>query len=155
MGENAGGAGSTRVDGRRRDGCRTFMAYTDDGGGMTAEELLLAVERHATSKRDGEDRLRISTLGFRGEALPSIGAVSRMTLTSRAAGSAEAWSLSVEGGEVARPVPAALAGGTRIEIRDLFYATPARLKFLKAARTEAAAAEIGSASGRERVGRYV
>src|SRR3546814_19157427 len=104
MGENAGGAGSTRVDGRRRDGCRTFMAYTDDGGGMTAEELLLAVERHATSKRDGEDRLRISTLGFRGEALPSIGAVSRMTLTSRAAGSAEAWSLSVEGRSAERRV---------------------------------------------------
>jgi len=138
--ENSIDAGATRVDIVLRDGGRTYISVTDDGCGMSAEELLLAVERHATSKLEGEDLLRIATLGFRGEALPSIGAVSRMTLTSRARGADAAWSLAVEGGVVGQPAPAALATGTRIEVRDLFYATPARLKFLKSERTETAAA---------------
>ncbi|HET8727143.1 MAG TPA: DNA mismatch repair endonuclease MutL, partial [Alphaproteobacteria bacterium] len=138
--ENAIDAGAARIDVVLRDGGRTFISVTDDGCGMTADELALAVERHATSKLDGEDLLRISTLGFRGEALPSIGAVSRLTLTSRARGADDAWALTIEGGAVGRPAPAALNAGTRIEVRDLFYATPARLKFLKAERTEAAAA---------------
>lgn len=138
--ENAVDAGATRVDVVLRDGGRSFISVTDDGCGMTADELSLAVERHATSKLAGEDLLNIATLGFRGEALPSIGAVSRMTITSRARGADAAWALSVEGGAVGRPAPAALGGGTRVEIRDLFYATPARLKFLKTERTETAAA---------------
>src|SRR6202011_4805844 len=99
--------------------------------GMAPEELALAVERHATSKlwadADGAvDLLHIATLGFRGEALPSIGSVARLTLTARARGSAEAYALSVEGGAVARAGPAAFAGahGARVEVRDLFYATP-------------------------------
>ncbi len=108
----------------------------DDGSGLTPDELLLAVERHATSKlapnaAGDYDLLDIATLGFRGEALPSIGSVARLTLTSRARGAAEAWSLTVEGGAVGRPAPAAFPGphGARVEVRDLFYATPARLKF--------------------------
>jgi DNA mismatch repair protein MutL len=112
---------------------------SDDGHGMTPEELTLAVERHATSKLPEDDLVHIATLGFRGEALPSIGAVSRMTVTSRAAGAgdaSEAWSLTVEGGRKGEVEPAALGRGTRVEVRDLFYATPARLKFLKSARAE-------------------
>jgi DNA mismatch repair protein MutL len=103
---------------------------------MTREELALAVERHATSKLPDDDLLNIRSLGFRGEALPSIGAVARLRLSSRRAGAESAWTLSVEGGVMTDAVPAALASGTRVEVRDLFYATPARLKFLKAERTE-------------------
>ena len=134
--ENAIDAGATRIDVTIRDGGQTALSVTDDGCGMTAAELLLAVERHATSKLPDEDLSVINTLGFRGEALPSIGAVSRMTLTSRPADAEGAWSVRIEGGRVGPPEPAALSGGTRIEVRDLFYATPARLKFLKTPRTE-------------------
>lgn len=134
--ENAIDAGATRIDVATRDGGQTSIVVTDDGCGMTSDELLLAVERHATSKLPDEDLSMISTLGFRGEALPSIGAVSRMTITSRTADADGAWSLRIEGGRISPPEPAALSDGTRIEIRDLFYATPARLKFLKTARTE-------------------
>ena len=137
--ENALDAGATRVDVIMRDGGRTAITVTDNGMGMSREELEVAVERHATSKLKGEDLTHITSLGFRGEALPSIGAVSRMTITTRAASAGpeeSAWSLSVEGGRVTPPEPAALGQGTRIEVRDLFYATPARLKFLKAPRTE-------------------
>ncbi len=137
--ENALDAGATRIDIVMRDGGRTAISITDNGIGMTREELEIAVERHATSKLKGEDLTNIMSLGFRGEALPSIGAVSRMTITTRAAAAGpeySAWSLSVEGGRVGVAEPAALGQGTRIEVRDLFYATPARLKFLKAARTE-------------------
>jgi DNA mismatch repair protein MutL len=107
------------------------------------EELPLAVERHATSKLGDDALVRITTLGFRGEALPSIGSVSRMTVTSRQGGAEAAWVLEVEGGEV-RPVrPAAGPPGTRVEVRDLFYKVPARLKFLKGERAETeAVAEI-------------
>src|SRR5918994_5541463 len=134
--ENALDAGATRIDVVVRDGCRSLIAVTDDGCGMTADELDLAVERHATSKLPGEDLLNIATLGFRGEALPSIGAVSRLTLTSRARGSDSAWCITVEGGAKGGVAPAAHQQGTRVEVRDLFYATPARLKFLKQPRTE-------------------
>ena len=134
--ENAIDAGATRIDVTIRDGGQTSLSVTDDGCGMTSDELLLAVERHATSKLPDDDLSVINTLGFRGEALPSIGAVSRMTLTSRPADADGAWSVRIEGGRVSSPEPAALSGGTRIEVRDLFYATPARLKFLKTPRTE-------------------
>ena len=134
--ENALDAGASRVDVVLRDGGRTQITVTDDGIGMSADDLRLAVERHATSKLADDDLVDIRTLGFRGEALPSIGSVSRMTLTSRARGAGEAWSLHIEGGAVGAPEPAALSEGTRIDVRDLFYATPARLKFLKAPRTE-------------------
>ncbi|WP_158044230.1 DNA mismatch repair endonuclease MutL [Skermanella pratensis] len=134
--ENALDAGATRIDVVVRDGGRSLIAVTDDGCGMKGDELELAVERHATSKLPGEDLLNIATLGFRGEALPSIGAVSRMTITSRAKGADSAWCISVEGGAKGRVAPASHPQGTRIEVRDLFYATPARLKFLKQPRTE-------------------
>jgi DNA mismatch repair protein MutL len=106
---------------------------------MTADDLALAVDRHATSKLDDEDLLQIKTLGFRGEALPSIGAVAKLSITTRHAGEPHAWSLSVEGGVKSKIMPAALSQGTRVEVSDLFYATPARLKFLKTDRTEAEA----------------
>ena len=134
--ENAIDAGSRRIEVSIRDGGQTSIIVTDDGFGMTSDELLLAVERHATSKLPDEDLTTISTLGFRGEALPSIGAVSRMSITSRTASNDGAWVIHVEGGRITPPEPAALTSGTRIEIRDLFYATPARLKFLKTPRTE-------------------
>lgn len=136
--ENAIDAGAKRIDVVMKDGGRTLIAVTDDGCGMGRDELALAIERHATSKLPGDDLTVIASLGFRGEALPSIGAVSRLRLTSRSAADpqAGAWTLAVEGGQVGTPEPAAHPAGTRIEVRDLFYATPARLKFLKAATTE-------------------
>ena len=139
--ENALDAGARHIDVVLRDGGRALIAVTDDGCGMTPEELVLAVERHATSKLPDDDLVHIASLGFRGEALPSIGAVSRLTVTSRPRDAEEAWALAVEGGRVARPVPAAHPAGTRVEVRDLFFATPARLKFLKAARTEVSHAQ--------------
>ncbi|WP_407177022.1 DNA mismatch repair endonuclease MutL [Bradyrhizobium sp. STM 3562] len=137
--ENAIDAGASRIDVFTDGGGRRRIGITDDGSGMTAADLELAVERHATSKLDHEDLLQIRTLGFRGEALPSIGAVARLSITTRHASEPHAWSLSVEGGVKARPMPAALGQGTRVEVNDLFYATPARLKFLKTDRTEAEA----------------
>ncbi|MBL8672654.1 MAG: DNA mismatch repair endonuclease MutL [Alphaproteobacteria bacterium] len=138
--ENALDAGAKRVEVALRDGGRSHIAVSDDGGGMDAEELALAVERHATSKLQDDDLVDIRTLGFRGEALPSIGAVSRLTLTSRKRGADSAWTLTVEAGAKSGPAPASGGQGTRVEVRDLFYATPARLKFLKAAASEQAAA---------------
>ena len=134
--ENAIDAGARRVDVVMSEGGRDLISVTDDGAGMTADELALAVQRHATSKLPDDDLLAIRDLGFRGEALPSIGAVSRLALTSRRAGAPDAWSLTVADGNVTAPVPAAQAAGTRVEVRGLFRATPARLKFLKAPRTE-------------------
>ena len=138
--ENALDAGATRVTALLQEGGRTLIAVTDDGHGMSADELALAVERHATSKLPDDDLTRIATLGFRGEALPSIGAVSRLTLTSRLRGASEAWSLAVEAGAKGRVQPAAHPPGTRVEVRDLFFATPARLKFMKSERSELQAA---------------
>lgn len=134
--ENALDAGARRVAVELRDGGRAYLSVTDDGHGMTPEELELSLERHATSKLPDDDLVHIRSLGFRGEALPSIGAVARLTLASRAQGAAEAWQVTVEGGRKGPLRPAALAAGTRVEVRDLFFATPARLKFLKQGRTE-------------------
>ena len=138
--ENAVDAGARRIDVALRGGGQALIRVADDGCGMSRDELLLAVERHATSKLPDDDLTRIGTLGFRGEALPSIGAVSRLSLTSRARGSDAAWRLEIEGGRVLAPRPAAQGPGTTVEVRDLFFATPARLKFLKTERTESAQA---------------
>ena len=144
--ENALDAGARRIVVQVEGGGLSRILVEDDGSGLAPDELLLAVERHATSKLAPDaagdyDLLDIATLGFRGEALPSIGSVARLALTSRAQGASEAWSLMVEGGAVGRPAPAAFPGphGARVEIRDLFYATPARLKFMKSERTESQA----------------
>ncbi|HIC79600.1 MAG TPA: DNA mismatch repair endonuclease MutL, partial [Kiloniellaceae bacterium] len=139
--ENALDAGARHIDVVLRDGGRALIAVTDDGCGVTPEEMLLAVERHATSKLPDNDLVHIASLGFRGEALPSIGAVARLSVTSRPPEAEEAWALSVEGGRVGAPQPAAHPKGTRVEVRDLFFATPARLKFLKTARTEVSHAQ--------------
>jgi DNA mismatch repair protein MutL len=137
--ENAIDAGATRIDVVARDGGRALISVTDDGGGMDAEELGLAVQRHATSKLPDGDLTDIKSMGFRGEALPSIGAVGRLTITSRPKTADSAWRINVEGGKVGEPEPAAHPPGTRVEVRDLFYATPARLKFLRGERSEATA----------------
>jgi DNA mismatch repair protein MutL len=137
--ENAIDAGASRIDVFTDGGGRRRIGITDDGDGMTHADLAIAVDRHATSKLDDEDLLNIRTLGFRGEALPSIGAVARLAITTRHASEPHAWSMSVEGGAKSAIVPAALSQGTRVEVNDLFYATPARLKFLKTDRTEAEA----------------
>ncbi|MBP5858302.1 DNA mismatch repair endonuclease MutL [Marivibrio halodurans] len=137
--ENAIDAGARRIEVTVRDGGRALIAVADDGRGMTAAELELAIARHATSKLPEEDLFHITTLGFRGEALPSIGSVSRLTITSRAAGSDTAHRIQVDGGVERAVEPAAGSQGTRVEVRDLFFATPARLKFLRSARAESMA----------------
>ena len=137
--ENALDAGATRIEVFTEGGGRRRITVTDDGCGMTRADLALAVERHATSKLADDDLLAIRTLGFRGEALPSIGAVARLAITTRQADEPHAWSIAVEGGAKSEVKPAALAHGTRVEVRDLFHTTPARLKFLKTERTEAEA----------------
>ncbi|MEQ8666965.1 MAG: DNA mismatch repair endonuclease MutL [Rhodospirillales bacterium] len=134
--ENAIDAGASAIDVVARDGGQTYLSVTDDGGGMAPDEMSLAIERHATSKLPDDDLVDIRSLGFRGEALPSIGSVARVTITSRKSGADEAWTLKVDAGKVTPPAPAALGKGTRVEVADLFYATPARLKFLKTVRTE-------------------
>lgn len=134
--ENAIDAGSTQIDITLVDGGKTYFSVADNGKGMMPEELELAVERHATSKLPDEDLFNINFLGFRGEALPSIGSVAKLTITSRPKEASEAWSITVEGGHKETPKPAARGVGTLVEVRDLFYATPARLKFLKAPQTE-------------------
>jgi len=137
--ENALDAGATRIEVMTDGGGRRLIRVTDDGDGMTRADLVLAVERHATSKLPGDDLMAIATLGFRGEALPSIGSVARLTIVTRHAIEPNAWGILVDAGEKSEMKPAALTEGTRVEVRDLFYATPARLKFLKTDRTEAEA----------------
>jgi DNA mismatch repair protein MutL len=137
--ENALDAGASRVDILVSGGGRRLIRVSDDGSGMVRSDLVLSVERHATSKLNGEDLLDIRTLGFRGEALPSIGSVARLTITTRHADEPHAWALTVDAGAKGEAMPAALAAGTRIEVEDLFSATPARLKFLKSDRAETAA----------------
>ncbi|MEX0306271.1 MAG: DNA mismatch repair endonuclease MutL [Ruegeria sp.] len=133
--ENAIDAGATRIGIDIADGGKTLIRVTDDGCGIVAEDLPLALSRHATSKIDGSDLLNIHTFGFRGEALPSLGAVGRLTITSRVPGS-DATSICVSGGKMDAVKPAALRAGTVVELRDLFYATPARLKFMRTDRAE-------------------
>ena len=133
--ENSIDAGATRIDVVIADGGRRLIRVTDDGCGIPGEELPLALSRHATSKIDGSDLLNIHTFGFRGEALASLAAVGRISITSRAE-SAEARSLDASGGAIGLVRPAAGRKGTQIELRDLFYATPARLKFLRSTRAE-------------------
>ena len=139
--ENALDAGARRIDVHLREGGRSLIVIEDDGKGMTREELALAVERHATSKLPDDDLVHIHSFGFRGEALPSIGAVGRLAIASRARGADTAWAISVDGGVKSAPEPAARGDGTRVELRDLFYAVPARLKFLKSPRSESNAAQ--------------
>ena len=134
--ENALDAGARRIAVTLKEGGRTFISVVDDGVGMSPDELQLAVERQCTSKLPDDDLTHSNTLGFRGEALPSIASVSRFTITSRPAGADTAWSLEIDGGARGEPRPAAHPSGTRVEVRDLFFATPARLKFLKEPRTE-------------------
>ena len=138
--ENALDAGATRIEIATDGGGRRLIRVTDDGAGMTRADLALAVERHATSKLDGDDLLQIRTLGFRGEALPSIGAVARLTITTppRRPSRTPGRSLSMPATNP-RSSPRRCRRGTRVEVRDLFYATPARLKFLKSDRSEAEA----------------
>ena len=133
--ENALDAGARRITVDIADGGKTLIRVTDDGHGIAPMQMPLAVSRHATSKIDGSDLTNIHSFGFRGEALASLGAVGRLTLTSRTAGE-EATSLTVTGGALGVCKPAALSSGTVMELRDLFYATPARLKFLRTDRAE-------------------
>src|ERR1700722_14906742 len=119
LAENALDAGATRIEVSLREGGQSLIRVADNGRGMTRDELVLAVERHATSKLPDDDLWNIQSFGFRGEALPSIGAVSRMTIASRAESTDQAWQISVEGGEVSEPRPASLTQGTQIDVRDL------------------------------------
>ncbi|MEJ2125617.1 MAG: DNA mismatch repair endonuclease MutL, partial [Alphaproteobacteria bacterium] len=129
--ENAIDAGARHIEIVTAKGGLELIRITDDGNGMDPADLSLCVERHATSKLAGEDLLRIATLGFRGEALPSIGSVARLVVASRPRGAGEGYAVEVNAGrkQEARPTP--MNGGTRVEVHDLFYATPARLKFMK------------------------
>ncbi len=134
--ENAIDAGSTQIDIDIRDGGKSLIVIRDNGFGMSAEELEASIHRHATSKLPNDDLVNINHLGFRGEALPSIGSVSRLNIKSKAANQDEAWEISMAGGQRKDASPTAHGQGTTIEVRDLFYATPARLKFLKTERSE-------------------
>ncbi|MEL6577606.1 MAG: DNA mismatch repair endonuclease MutL, partial [Pseudomonadota bacterium] len=137
--ENALDAGARRIQVTLADGGRTLIRVEDDGAGIPASELPLALARHATSKIDGTDLVNITTLGFRGEALPSIGAVARLEIVTRAAGESAAAALEVSGGVLGPVRPAARGPGTTVTVRDLFSATPARLGFLKSPKAEAQA----------------
>ena len=139
LAENALDAGAKRIDILTDGGGRRLIRVTDDGAGMTREDLALSVERHATSKLPDDDLMAIRTLGFRGEALPSIGSVARLSIVTRHGSEPHAWAIEVDAGIKSEVKPAALSEGTRVEVRDLFYATPARLKFLKIDRTESEA----------------
>ena len=139
--ENALDAGARRVEVILAGGGIDRIEVIDDGSGIAQAQLALAIERHATSKLADEALVRIATLGFRGEALPSIGAAAKLTLISRPAEQDSAYKITVAGGVVSEVAPAAGAGGTRAIVEDLFYATPARRKFLRTPRAEADAAE--------------
>lgn len=137
--ENAVDAGATSVDIVTAAGGKTLMRVSDDGIGMTQDDLELAIRRHCTSKLREDDLFDIRTLGFRGEALPSIGSIARLSIQTRHAQEDHAWQIAVEGGRETSAMPAARHKGTQVEVRDLFFATPARLKFLKSDRAEASA----------------
>ncbi len=133
--ENSIDAGSTRIDIVTSCGGKTLMRVSDNGHGMNKDNLSLAIERHCTSKLT-HDLMDIKSLGFRGEALPSVGSVSRLSITSRTRKNDNAWKIKISGGKIITPTPAALSEGTVVEVTDLFYSTPARLKFLKSDRAE-------------------
>ena len=137
--ENAIDAGSTNIQIDLVNGGKSRIVITDNGHGMSAPDLENAVERHATSKLPDDDLVHINHLGFRGEALPSIGSVSRLNIKSKTADNDEAWEINIEGGKKSTPSPSSLNHGTTISVSDLFYATPARLNFLKTDRAEYAA----------------
>ena len=137
--ENALDAGAKRIDVAIEDGGRKLIRVIDDGCGMDEHDLILAIERHATSKIPDGDLTHIGTLGFRGEALPSIAAVSNLSIDTRAQGAPHGFAIHVEAGEKRASRASNWPRGTRIEARDLFAATPARLKFLKTDRAETAA----------------
>ncbi len=137
--ENAVDAGATRIEIVTATGGKSLLRITDNGAGMTKEDLQLAVRRHCTSKLPEDDLMDIRTMGFRGEALPSIGAISRLEITTRHASEPHAWKIEVEGGQNSEVEPAALNAGTRVEVKDIFFSVPARLKFLKSDRAEATA----------------
>lgn len=134
--ENSIDAGARHIDVLTMDGGRGLIRIVDDGSGMDASDLALAVDRHATSKLSDDDLLDIHTLGFRGEALPSIGAVGELTITTRTPDAENALEISVSASQKSAIGPGALNHGTRVEVRDLFRRTPARLKFLKSERSE-------------------
>lgn len=134
--ENAIDAGATQIEVRLSNGGKTYFSVADSGKGMSPEELSLAIQRHATSKLPKDDLLDINFLGFRGEALPSIASVSKMTITSRTQDSDTGWQIKIAGGKAVAPVPAPRSQGTTIEVNELFYNVPARLKFLKSDQSE-------------------
>lgn len=134
--ENSIDAGATSIEVTLVDGGKSLIIVSDNGKGMNKDELSLAVERHATSKLPDDNLFNINFLGFRGEALPSISSVARLSITSRTQNAENAWKIEVNGGEKSATIPVSHPYGTRIEVRDLFYATPARLKFLKASISE-------------------
>lgn len=134
--ENSIDAGADKIDIEINNGGRNLISISDNGKGMSKDEISLCLERHATSKLENDDLFDIGFFGFRGEALPSIASIGRLRITSKAKGSNEAWSIFVDGGEKHDSIPAVLNQGTKIELRDLFYTTPVRLKFLKTERTE-------------------
>ena len=134
--ENSIDAGAKNIEVYIEGGGKSLIRVKDDGFGMEREELRLAVKRHATSKLPNDDLFDINSFGFRGEALPSIASVSRTSISSIRKGKDEGWRLDIDGGEEKEIEPSAISNGTVIEIRDLFYATPARLKFLKTERAE-------------------
>lgn len=136
--ENAIDAGADNIEINLQDGGKGLIAVSDNGKGMGIEDIALAVERHATSKLPDDNLFHISFLGFRGEALPSIASVARLTIISRQEGTENGWKIEINGGEKSAPAPAPAKKGTRVEVRDLFYATPARLKFLKTETSETA-----------------
>ncbi len=134
--ENSIDAGARNIEVTLVDGGKSLIVVADNGKGMSADDLSLAVERHATSKLPDDDLFHINFFGFRGEALPSIASVARVSITSRQKDSENAWKIEVNGGEKQDIMPAAYPLGTRIEVRDIFFATPARLKFLKTSAAE-------------------
>ena len=137
--ENSLDAGASRIDVTYADGGKTLLRVVDNGNGIKSKYLSLAVSRHATSKIDGTDLLNIHTFGFRGEALPSLGAVGRLKITSRSSDADCAFEITVTGGKIGEVKPAAFASGTVVDLNDLFYATPARLKFLRSDKAESRA----------------
>ena len=133
--ENSIDAGSTDIFIEVADGGKTLIRVTDDGHGMSEIDLPMALRRHATSKLKNNNLLDINSFGFRGEALPSLGAVGRLRIVSHKEGHG-AYEITVNGGDFSNTKPAARVPGTTIELRDLFYATPARLKFLRSNKSE-------------------